>query len=185
MTGPAFVAHCLARLREYGRTAYLGERVSITEHMLQAAHAAERAGAPPALVAAALLHDIAYVLHEPAADPGLDVGHAALGGRLLAPRFGPAVSEPVRLHVAAKRYLCAVEPGYRAALSPASVRTLAAQGGPLTDAEAREFEASPHAADAVRLRRWDEAAKVIGAPVPDVDHYRPLLEALLRRPEPA
>ncbi len=180
MSTAAVIDRLLARLRDYGRSAYLGERVSITEHMLQTAHAAERAGAPPALVAAALLHDIAYVVHEPPEDPALDAGHPALGGRVLAPHFGPAVAEPVRLHVAAKRYLCAVEPGYRAALSPASVSTLAVQGGPLTDAEVRDFEASPYAADAVRLRRWDDAAKVAGAPTPDLAHYRPLLERLLR-----
>ncbi len=173
------IGHLFERMRRYGTGAYLGEPVSITAHMLQAAHVAERDGAPPALIAAALFHDVAYVVHQPNDDPALDDRHPEVGARYLATHFVPAVSEPVRLHVAAKRYLCAVEPGYRSALSPASVRTLAVQGGPHGEAEAREFEASPFARDAVRLRRYDDAAKVAGAATPDLDHYRPLLEGLL------
>jgi gamma-butyrobetaine dioxygenase len=90
------------------------------------------------------------------------------------------VAEPVRLHVAAKRYLCAIEPEYRGALSAASIRTLDAQGGPFSQAEAGAFQALPHARDALRLRRWDDAAKVAGARTPDLEHYRPLLERLLK-----
>lgn len=167
------------RMRRYGRGAYLGEKLSITDHMLQAAHAAEQDGAPAALIAAALLHDVAYVVHEPGDDPVLDDGHPEIGARFLAAHFIPAVAEPVRLHVAAKRYLCAVEPRYREALSPASIRTLAVQGGPYGEAQVRAFEARPYAQEAVRLRRYDDAAKVAGAITPDLDHYRPILEAVL------
>jgi gamma-butyrobetaine dioxygenase len=173
------IGRLFERMRRYGAGAYLGEKVSITDHMRQAAHAAERDGAPPALIAAALLHDVAYVVHQSAGDPALDDGHPEIGARFLAAHFVPAVSEPVRLHVAAKRYLCAVEPGYRSALSPASIRTLAVQGGPYDEAEARAFAAAPFAHDAVRLRRYDDAAKVVGADIPDLEHYRPLLEGLL------
>jgi phosphonate degradation associated HDIG domain protein len=172
------VAAVLERMRRYGRGAYLGEQVSITAHMLQAAHAAERDGAPPALIAAALLHDVAYVVHEPGDDPVLDQGHPEIGARFLAAHFVPAVAEPVRLHVAAKRYLCAVDPAHRRTLSPASIRTLAVQGGPYDEADARAFEARPYAQEAVRLRRYDDAAKIVGAITPDLDHYRPILEAL-------
>ena len=91
----------------------------------------------------------------------------------LAQRFPVSVSEPVRLHVAAKRYLCATEPSYFGQLSEASVYTLSVQGGPMTDAEAREFEREPHAADAIAVRRWDDQAKDPSADVPDFDHYRP------------
>jgi gamma-butyrobetaine dioxygenase len=175
------IAALFERMEGRGRRAFYGEAVSITDHMLQTAHAAERDGAPPALVAAALLHDVAYVIHEPPDDRALDTAHPAIGARFLAEHCGAAVAEPVRLHVAAKRYLCAVEPDYRAALSAASVRTLAAQGGPFGQAEAAAFRALPHAADAIRLRRWDDAAKVAGARTPDLEHYRPLLESLLRR----
>jgi gamma-butyrobetaine dioxygenase len=99
---------------------------------------------------------------------------------MLARWFGPEVTEPVRLHVAAKRYLCAVEPGYLAALSPASVHSLGLQGGPMTDAEARAFESNPYYRDAVRLRRWDDEAKVVGLAVPGIEHYRDRLEAAAR-----
>jgi gamma-butyrobetaine dioxygenase len=88
------------------------------------------------------------------------------------------VTEPVRLHVAAKRYLCAVEPSYFGRLSEASVYTLSVQGGPMTEAEAREFTAHPYAADAIRVRRWDDEAKDPSAEVPDFDHFRPMLEDL-------
>jgi len=176
------IAELFEAYRHYGRTAYLGEPISITDHMLQTAGAAERDAAAPALVAAALLHDVAYLLRRPAgdaADPDLDGRHAEIGFAFLSRRFAPAVAGPVRLHVAAKRYLCAVEPAYRAALSPASVRTLEIQGGPLGPAEVRAFEAAPYARDAVRLRRWDDAGKVAGAPTPDLEHFRPILEAHL------
>jgi phosphonate degradation associated HDIG domain protein len=173
------IAALFERMQDRGRRAFYGEAVSITNHMLQTAHAAEREGAPPALVAAALLHDVAYVVHEPPDDRVLDAAHPAIGARFLAEHFGPAVAEPVRLHVAAKRYLCAMEPEYRAALSAASIRTLEAQGGPFSQAEAGAFPALPHAHDALRLRRWDDAAKVAGARTPDLEHYRPLLERLL------
>ena len=174
------IATLFERMQDRGRRAFYGEALSITDHMLQAAHAAERDGAPPPLVAAALLHDVAYVVHDPPDDRALDAAHPAIGARFLAEHFGPAVAEPVRLHVAAKRYLCAIEPDYRAALSVASVRTLQAQGGPFSQAEAGAFQALPHAQDALRLRRWDDAAKVAGARIPDLEHYRPLLEYLLR-----
>jgi gamma-butyrobetaine dioxygenase len=166
----------------YGRTAYLGEALSTTDHMLQTAQAAERGGAGPALVAAALLHDVAYLLRRLAddvADPDLDARHAEIGFAFLSCRFVPAVAEPVRLHVAAKRYLCAMDPGYRAALSAASIRTLAMQGGLFGPAEVRAFEAMPHARDAVRLRHWDDQGKVAGAPTPHLEHFRPILEAHL------
>ncbi|MHB8470746.1 MAG: metal-dependent phosphohydrolase, partial [Gaiellaceae bacterium] len=88
---------------------------------------------------------------------------------------------PIRLHVAAKRYLCATEPSYLAELSPASVLSLELQGGPYSAAEVAEFETSPYADDAVRLRRWDDAGKVAGLETPELEHYRPVLEAALRR----
>jgi gamma-butyrobetaine dioxygenase len=86
--------------------------------------------------------------------------------------------DPVRLHVMAKRYLCAVEPDYFARLSPASVQTLALQGGPLTEGEARAFESMPHARAAVAVRRWDEAAKDPAMAAPPFDHFRPLLSQI-------
>jgi phosphonate degradation associated HDIG domain protein len=171
-----------------GAAEYFGEDVTQAEHMRQTAALAEAAGAAPALVAAALLHDVGHFQTLTAAQggrdgdvltPGADNRHSRTGADWLAQWFGPAVTEPVRLHVAAKRYLCAVEPGYFGHLSEASVRTLRAQGGPMTPAQAAEFEADPHAEDALSLRRWDERAKDPALTAPPFAHYRPLLARLL------
>ncbi len=169
--------------REYGSGAYLGEPVSMTEHMLQSAYAAEREGAPPRLVAAALLHDYGHFVHglpEDSADHGVDTQHEEVAHAFLSEHFGPEIAEPIRMHVAAKRYLCAVEPSYLDELSPASILSLELQGGPYSAAEAAEFERSPFAEDAVRLRRWDDVGKVAGLETPGLEHYRPVLEAALK-----
>jgi gamma-butyrobetaine dioxygenase len=162
--------------------AYFGEAVSVAVHMLQAGALAEAAGAPDALVAAALLHDVGHARGAPSDDDdhATDHRHEETGADWLARWFPPAVTEPVRLHVAAKRYLCAAEPGYVQGLSPASVRSLALQGGPMRPDEARAFERSPYAQAAIAVRRWDEAAKDPHAPTPTFDHFRPLLDHLLR-----
>ena len=173
-----------------GAADYLGEPVTVAQHLLQAGALAVAADAPPALVAAALLHDAGHLRGaDPLADEvessgrelmaGTDNDHGERGAAWLARWFPPAVTEPVRLHVAAKRYLCAVEPAYLALLSPASVYTLSVQGGPMTGAEAARFAAAPYAADAVAVRRWDDTAKDPAAGVPGFDAYRPLLEGLL------
>jgi gamma-butyrobetaine dioxygenase len=166
----------------HGHAAYLGEPVSQAEHALQAASLAEREGAPPALIAAALLHDVGHLLDARAADPAttdLDLGHEATGARWLAAHFPPAVVRPVELHVAAKRYLCAAEPAYFARLSPASVASLRLQGGPMSQEEAEAFRRDPFAPDAVRVRRWDEEAKVAGLRTPSVGHFRAYLASAL------
>ena len=110
---------------------------------------------------------------------GTDNRHSHQGADWLAQWFGPEVTEPVRLHVAAKRYLCAVEPGYFERLSEASVYTLSVQGGPMSADEVAAFEALPEARAAVRLRRWDEAAKEPDADDPGFDSYRGLLASLV------
>ncbi len=163
-----------------GRDAYHGEPVSQAEHALQAAHLAEAAGASNSLVVAALLHDVGHLLHdlgEDAADRGIDDRHERSGGSWLKRNFGPEVAEPARLHVEAKRYLCAVEGAYLDALSPASKLSLELQGGPMTPDEVARFEANPHHIDAVRLRRWDDEAKIPGLAVPGLEHYRDRLVA--------
>jgi len=164
-----------------GAAAYFGEAVTVIEHSLQAAYFAQSCDAPDGLVVAALLHDIGHLI-EPApadiADWKTDAGHELTGCRWLASRFGAEVCEPVRLHVAAKRYLCATNPAYFGTLSPASVVTLGLQGGPMSRAEAGVFEAEPYFREAIRLRHWDEQAKVVGLQTPDFAHYRPLIEKL-------
>ena len=154
---------------------HMDEPVPIGGHMLQAGALAEAAGAERALVAAALLHDIGHLLGEDEDEER----HGETGARWLSQWFGAAVTEPVRLHVPAKRYLCGADAEYFGLLSAESVRTLALQGGPMTEAEASEFEALTYANDAVAVRRWDDQAKDPSADVPDFDHYRPLLESLL------
>ena len=164
-----------------GLAGYLGEDVTQAAHMLQTAALAERDGAGDALIAAALLHDVGHFTGAVTGQDlmrGTDNRHSEQGAAWLARWFGPEVTEPVRLHVDAKRYLCATEPAYLEVLSPASVYTLGVQGGPLQGAELAQFEASPHAADACRVRRWDDAAKDPSAPVPPLDHFRPALRRL-------
>jgi phosphonate degradation associated HDIG domain protein len=166
--------------KERGDAAYIGEPVSQTEHALQAAWAAERAGADNALIVAALLHDVGHLLHdlpEDCAVSGIDDAHETRGARWLEQHFGPEVTEPVRLHVPAKRFLCATDPNYTGALSEASLRSLQLQGGPMTPKEAAEFRTHPLAEAAVALRRLDEQAKIPGLPTPGLEHFRPHLEA--------
>lgn len=174
----------LARLfATKGREAYLGEQVSIAEHMLQTASLAEQDGAVPDLVVAALLHDLGHLIHgmdDDAADHGVDTRHEEAGATWLSAAFDAHVTEPIRLHVAAKRYLCATDDDYLAVLSPASVHSLALQGGPFADDAAARFAAHPHAADAVRVRRWDDLGKAVGQVVPDFDHFRPLVDGCLQ-----
>jgi gamma-butyrobetaine dioxygenase len=153
-----------------------GEEVSQLSHMLQTAALAVAEGAPDALVAAALLHDVGHFAVPPsAAEP---VPHEVLGVEWLRPLFGQEVWRPVGLHVAAKRYLCATSPGYRERLSAASQKSLIEQGGVFTPSQAERFIAAPYAQDAVRLRLYDDAAKVSDAQTPPLDSYRELLERL-------
>ena len=169
-----------------GATAYYGESVSQMEHALQAAELAAQDGALDNLIIAALLHDVGHLLageDEDVADRGLDDRHEEAGYTWLAAYFGPDVTEPIRLHVAAKRYLCAVDPGYLTSLSSASRLSLSLQGGPMGVEECIHFKNNPAHYDAIRLRHWDDTAKVPGLKVPGVDHYRERLVAALKSRE--
>lgn len=161
---PGTLEDLLELLATGGSITYGGEPVSVAEHALQAARLAEDDGAAPSLVTAALFHDIGWLLVGPG-------GHEGRGSRALAAVFGPAVTEPVRLHVAAKRYRCTIEPGYAAELSVASTRTLRAQGGLMDDEEVAAFVAEPRAVDALVLRGYDDRAKDPGATTPDLAHF--------------
>ncbi len=153
----------------HGNDYYGGEAISQTEHALQCAWQAEQAGEPEPLVVAALLHDIGHLML--AESSTTDMRHQEAGADALATLFGAGVTEPVRLHVAAKRYLCARDADYHAGLSPASQHSLALQGGPFDAQQAEAFAAGPHALAAVRLRRYDDLAKVVGLATPALPHY--------------
>lgn len=161
-----------------GGQMYGDERVTQLQHALQCAHLAERDDAGPAAVTAALFHDIGHMLPTSSRasgdgfPPRVDRRHQEVGADHLARWFGADVTEPVRLHVAAKRYLCAVEDGYFETLSPASVHSLELQGGRFSDGQADAFAAFPQAAVAVALRRWDDEAKDPNAETPPLAHFR-------------
>jgi phosphonate degradation associated HDIG domain protein len=162
-----------------GAAAYFGESVSMKEHSLQAAYFAHRDAAPPALVIAALLHDVGHLLDDVPEDIRewtTDARHEEAGSRWLAHRFPLSISEPVRLHVPAKRYLCATDSAYYAKLSSASVITLKLQGGPMSPNETAKFEAEPFHREAVRVRRWDDAGKMAGLIIPELADYVALIK---------
>ena len=166
-----------------GSDSYLGEEVTMSEHMLQAAALAEAEGADDALVVAALLHDVGHYVDEfstYSAIDKIDKQHDVVGAELLAPYFDSRVVAAVRLHVAAKRYLCATRPEYSAQLSVASVHSLSLQGGPMSSVEVAEFEKIAGFGDSVRVRMWDDRAKVPRAPTKSFDEYVPLLLRSLR-----
>lgn len=166
--------------RDRGDRMYAGEPVTQLQHALQSAHLAEQAGAAPALVVAALLHDIGHLVNDQGDTPtlrGIDDRHEYVAVPFLRALFGPAVLQPIRLHVDAKRYLCARGDGgisgaeYWAGLSIDSKRSLELQGGIFSEAAADAFIAQPHAADGVRVRRWDDRAKQPDAATPPLSHY--------------
>jgi phosphonate degradation associated HDIG domain protein len=165
-----------------GNAQYGGEAVSQLEHALQCAHLAELAGEPPEIVTAALLHDIGHLLAPEGAErAGRDGLHQYVALPFLRALLPPAVLEPVRLHVDAKRYLCAAERGYRDALSPASQHSLDLQGGAYSGEEAAQFVAQPFAHESIRLRRYDDAAKVAGRSTPPFVHFMRTLATVTAR----
>jgi [1-hydroxy-2-(trimethylamino)ethyl]phosphonate dioxygenase len=171
----------IAIFKRRGSGAYFGESVSMTEHALQAAYFAQAAAAAPALVLAALLHDVGHLIDDvpdDLADWTVDAHHERVGSRWLARRFQPDVSEPVRLHVPAKRYLLATDQQYFARLSPASVVTLKLQGGPMAAHEVAEFETERFCKEAVLLRQCDDQGKVTGLKTPGLGDYLSLIEKL-------
>ncbi len=166
-----------------GDSAYHGEAVSQTEHALQAAELAESEGAPNELVVAALLHDVGHLFDgqdEDLATRGLDGHHEEAACTWLSAFFGPEVTEPIHLHVAAKRYLCGNDPAYLNGLSPASRLSLSLQGGPMSAEEQAAFESDPYYHQAIRLRHWDDTAKVPDLKVPGLEYYRDRLESAAR-----
>jgi len=182
LTSPVEVARSLIGLYETKGGSHYDEVVTQTSHALQSGQLAMDAGAPPATILAAFLHDVGHLLldeHDEQGDfLGRDLHHEDVGARFLANWFDADVTEPIRLHVPAKRYLCAVDPAYHDGLSAASVRSLGVQGGSMSETEVEEFESLAGYEAAVDLRRWDDLAKVPGAPVPSLDSMATLIESV-------
>ena len=175
----------LTLYRQRGQAQYGGEAVSQLEHALQCATLAERAQRSPALITACLLHDLGHLLHdlgEDVAVRGIDDRHECRAMPVLEMLFPAVVTEPIRLHVDAKRYLCAVDPKYWDSLSLASKRSLTLQGGIYSEAAASEFIQQPHAKAAVLLRRWDDLAKVPGQETPELEYFWAISESCLAAP---
>lgn len=177
----AIIDQIFALFDRFGSESY-GENATQLQHALQVAEQARRAGCTSALVAAALLHDIGQFIDDAgnaAEKLGIDARHEVSGARFLQGYFPAEVYEPVRLHVAAKRYLCAVDGAYLEQLSRASRLSLKYQGGPMSPEEVHAFEAEPFHADAVILRRCDDIGKQPDWSPPGLTSYRALLESLL------
>ena len=183
MNAEAAVDEIFDLFRRRGQERY-GERVTQLDHALQCARLAQLDGASADLTAAALLHDYGHLIEDRghlAEREGLDGEHESVGALALSAWFGPEVTQPIALHVLAKRYLCAAEPGYWDALSPASQLSLRLQGGPLAPEAAAAFAVSPFAADAIRLRRWDDWGKALErCERLQLEDFRKLLEGLIR-----
>lgn len=182
-------SEAICRLFQHrGDSQYGGEAVSQLEHALQTALLAQKEQADDALIAAALLHDVGHLLHglpDDAPDQAIDDVHENRAADWLIKHFGPRVTEPVRLHVAAKRYLCAVDPNYLGLLSTPSVTSLRLQGGPMSAKEVLDFETNPYYQAAVRLRRWDDTAKVPGMPTPTLQDLIKILDRVTVSDPPA
>ena len=164
-----------------GHEQYGTEAVSQLEHALQCATLAEKNNSPPELITASVLHDFGHLIHnlgEDAATRGIDDRHEYRALGYLNKIFSLAVTEPIRMHVNAKRYLCAVDNDYWASLSPASKTSLELQGGIYAEAEAQKFIRQPYAEDAVQLRIWDDLAKVKDLITPDLEYFVPTIQKL-------
>jgi phosphonate degradation associated HDIG domain protein len=167
---------------QHGAISYSGEPVSQLEHALQSGALAEEEGATDELTAAAFLHDLGHLLNLRGETPtarGIDDLHQYFALPFLRPVLPAAVLEPIRLHVDAKRCLCAIDATYFGKLSADSVRSLALQGGVFSDEEAQAFLQQPYAQDALRLRRWDDLAKIAGKATPDIEHFLHVVERVM------
>ncbi|RDJ97365.1 phosphonate degradation HD-domain oxygenase [Paraburkholderia lacunae] len=169
---------------QHGNIAYSGEPVTQLEHALQSGALAEEEGAADELVAAAFLHDLGHLLNlqgETPSERGIDDLHQYFALPFLRPVLSDAVLEPIRLHVDAKRCLCAIDNTYLSLLSADSVRSLELQGGIFSEEDAAMFLKRAYAEDAVRLRKWDDRAKAQNRVTPDLDHYLDVVERVMQR----
>jgi len=167
-----------------GAEEYLGEPVTIGEHMLQGATLAERDGLSEEIIVSALLHDIGHFTSEFGSFTMQDTEdrfHEEAGAEVLEPFFPKIVTDCCRYHVAAKRYLCATRPEYFSRLSEASVHSLTLQGGQMSAEEVAEFEKNPNLEAIVTVRYLDESGKRAGMETPDFWHFAPIVQRLVDR----
>ncbi len=182
---PADITDCLLHLfTSRGAGIYGGELVTQLEHALQSAWLAEQDNCPAADVVAALLHDVGHLLHElgeDCADEGIDDIHEQFAADWLRDQAGfiASVTEPIRLHVQAKRHLCAIDPAYHVGLSDASKLSLSLQGGTFSDDEVAAFLENPYSDAALRLRGWDDRAKTVGLQTPPLSHFLAYIDSNL------
>lgn len=178
----ASTEHILRLFNLRGQGRYGSEEVSQLQHALQCAVLAKRKGASCTMVAAALLHDLGHIIDDQAMpesdEQNLDDAHEQRAYQWIKSNFGKPVADPVRLHVAAKRYLCTVEPDYLAKLSPASLKSFYDQGGLMSQSQIDDFRDEPFAFEAVELRRWDDLAKDPDMQTPSIEEFAPLLDRL-------
>lgn len=182
VTAETVVDFIMSLFHHMGAQDYTSEAITQEAHGIQCAVLADQLEGRDSLTAAALLHDIGHFLHafpQECAEDGIDSVHEDLGADFLARFFPASVSEPVRLHVNAKRYLCGAEPDYFATLSEASVRSLELQGGRFEGHSLTAFMDQPYAEDAVILRRCDDGAKIPGMEIPTIESYSDLLQRLV------
>lgn len=177
----ASIDNIFAIFNTWGNVHY-NESLTQLAHAEQSAALARDSGAEDHLVIAALLHDVGHLLvlqqTDGHAQLDSDDEHEAVGARFVAQLFGAKVAGPIALHVAAKRYLCAVEKNYVTTLSPASITSLGLQGGPMSQEEVSRFQRMPYFSAAVALRRWDDEAKVQGLDVTPFATFVPIMERL-------
>ncbi len=165
-----------------GEEEYLGEPVTMAQHMLQAATIAEKNGQDEQIIVGALLHDIGHFTSEFGTftmDDQEDRFHEEAGAKVLAEFFPPVVTDCVRHHVAAKRYLCATKPAYYERLSAASVHSLNLQGGPMEPDEVKEFEKQPNLAEIIQIRYLDDAGKRDDMETPDYWYFAPMVQRVV------
>lgn len=179
LTGDTIVGFLAGIFERRGGEEYLGEPVTMAEHMLQGAYIAEQSGESELIIVAALLHDIGHFTSEFGTfsiDDTEDRFHEEAGATVLERFFPELVTDCVRHHVAAKRYLCAVDPDYFNQLSAASVHSLNLQGGPMSEPEVAEFEKHPNLEEILKVRRLDDAGKISGFHTPPFSHFAPMVQ---------
>lgn len=182
LNGDTVVEFLLDLFARRGAEEYIGEAVSMAEHMEQTAACAVADGAPNSLVVAALLHDIGHFVCDfaiDAMDHGINNLHEQAGAAFLQRYYPASITEPIRLHVDAKRYLCAIDASYTNTLSAASIESLRLQGGPMNAAQIKQFQANSHSQDAVQVRRYDDDGKIAGLNIKPITSYREKLESML------